>query len=211
MAQLPAEANIGKFHEVIVSGDIQELIRQMRGKDKALIATSVCGNGHTPLELASFWGHLEIMKLLIAEGADVDEQSPVSGNTPLHSAALQNHARVVKYLLFNCDPAACMDITDNAGRTAADYAMVSDALWPFFQAAGYKGVRRPKGELVALGIAFPTHDELEEEERSSSGPGPHDSETGQEHFYRARYFGDVLQGEPSSDDGEEDAEDEHRT
>ena len=52
----------------------------------------------TPLMEAASSGHLEIVKLLISHGADVNAQSS-SGNTPLMYACASGHAEVVRALL----------------------------------------------------------------------------------------------------------------
>ena len=53
---------------------------------------------YTPLMEAAMNGHLDIVKLLIHHGADVNAQSSC-GNTPLMLACANGHEQVVKYLL----------------------------------------------------------------------------------------------------------------
>jgi ankyrin repeat protein len=49
-------------------------------------------DGWTPLHLAAFFGHLPILELLLARGADVRAKSRnANGNTPLHAALAANH------------------------------------------------------------------------------------------------------------------------
>ena len=52
----------------------------------------------TPLMEAASVGHVDIVKLLLAHGADVNAQSS-SGNTPLMYACAGGHEAVVKALL----------------------------------------------------------------------------------------------------------------
>ena len=52
----------------------------------------------TPLMEAASSGHLEIVKLLISHGADVNSQSS-SGNTPLMYACASGHSEIVRVLL----------------------------------------------------------------------------------------------------------------
>ncbi|CAH0553399.1 unnamed protein product [Brassicogethes aeneus] len=54
----------------------------------------------TPLMEAASAGHLDIVKLLVAHGADVNAQS-TSGNTPLMYGCAGGHTEVVKFLLEN--------------------------------------------------------------------------------------------------------------
>lgn len=54
--------------------------------------------GYTPLGSAAFNGHLEIVKFLIANGADVNFRN-LDRVGPLYQAAIHGHADVVAYLL----------------------------------------------------------------------------------------------------------------
>ena len=52
------------------------------------------------LPMVAFWGHLEIVKMLLEHGADVNIRNMDNkGDTPLHYAALNGHLEVVKELL----------------------------------------------------------------------------------------------------------------
>jgi len=51
------------------------------------------------LQIAANKGQLEVVKVLIDKGADINYQHPISRNTALHLAALSNHPEVVKYLI----------------------------------------------------------------------------------------------------------------
>ena len=68
----------------------------------------VAYDGWTPLHLASFFGHLETVRILLDEGAAVGAVSRNSlSNTPLHAATAGRHADVALLLLANgADPAA---------------------------------------------------------------------------------------------------------
>ena len=55
-------------------------------------------DGATPLCIASQNGHLEIVKVLIAAGADVN-QATKNGCTPLYVASLYGHLEVIKVLI----------------------------------------------------------------------------------------------------------------
>ena len=56
------------------------------------------------LHVACSQGNLEVVKLLVESGADV-EHFDESGSTPLHCAAAGNHPDVVAYLIVDagCD------------------------------------------------------------------------------------------------------------
>ena len=55
--------------------------------------------GWSALQIAANKGQLEVVKLLIDRGANIDYQHPISKNTALHLAALSNHPEVVEYLI----------------------------------------------------------------------------------------------------------------
>lgn len=71
--------------------------------------------GHTALMLSSIGNGLEIAKLLIASGADLNIKNSISGETALILAALSNELEVVKLLIGS---GADINIQDNKGYTA---------------------------------------------------------------------------------------------
>ena len=84
--------------------------------------------GWTPLNTASFLGHVEVVKALVQYKADVLRKD-VEGRSPLYSAAKRGHEEVVRFLLGR---GAQVDATDNDGKT------------PLYSAAknGFSGVVR---------------------------------------------------------------------
>lgn len=61
-------------------------------------ATTMDGEGHTLLSLASAAGQAELVRLLVARGADLERRAPL-GLTPLQSAVSAGHAEVLRVLL----------------------------------------------------------------------------------------------------------------
>lgn len=60
---------------------------------------NLCKSGFsTPLHLAAATGNTDIVKLLVASGADIESLNIVL-ETPLHKAALFNRPEVAKFLL----------------------------------------------------------------------------------------------------------------
>ncbi|PVD39591.1 hypothetical protein C0Q70_02226 [Pomacea canaliculata] len=94
----------------------------------------------TPLMEAASGGYLEIVRLLILHGADVNAQSS-AGNTPLHSAACGGHVEVVKELITS---GASVEVHNENGHT------------PLMEAAsaGYVEVARL---LLEAGAGINTH------------------------------------------------------
>ena len=56
-------------------------------------------NGTTPLHIASWWGYKAIVELLIAKGADANDDKQGRGWRPLHDAADEGHVAVAKILI----------------------------------------------------------------------------------------------------------------
>ena len=54
-------------------------------------------NGYTPPSSAAYWGHTEVVKLLLQAGAD-PTMTTISGRTPLNVAALFGHEDIVNIL-----------------------------------------------------------------------------------------------------------------
>ncbi|MGI2298626.1 ankyrin repeat domain-containing protein [Candidatus Cardinium hertigii] len=77
-------------------------------------------DGSTPLYLAAFHGHIEIVKLLLETPRIQVNLQNKSGCTPLHAAALFNHVEVIKILLS--DPRTDVNAKSNLGKTALDIA-----------------------------------------------------------------------------------------
>lgn len=58
-----------------------------------------CDDTYTPLDAAAVKGHLDVLRLLIAHGADLNTIQEESGYTPLHFAALSDQAGAVGLLI----------------------------------------------------------------------------------------------------------------
>ena len=90
-----------------------------------------------PLHSAAASRHLEVCRLLLAAGADVNARQ-AGGFTPLHAAAQNGDPEMVElFLSARADPAAATD----AGETPAATA----------EAAGHVDVARQTQEMAAAG------------------------------------------------------------
>ena len=56
------------------------------------------GSGDTPLHIVSNWGDVDAIRVLVANGADIDKRGE-DGFTALHVAAEQNRLEAVKCLV----------------------------------------------------------------------------------------------------------------
>jgi ankyrin repeat protein len=74
----------------------------------------------SPLRVAAMKGHLDIVKLLLEQGAIVDA-SGQTGRTALHWAALKGHRDILKLLL---EYDAGIDVQDELVRTPLDWALM---------------------------------------------------------------------------------------
>lgn len=70
--------------------------------------------GETPLHRAALGGHLDIVRLLVDSGADVNATNTEHGSTPLHDAASKGHTQVVDVLLAS---GAAVDVKTRRGFT----------------------------------------------------------------------------------------------
>lgn len=80
--------------------------------------------GNTPLIYSAQRGYLENVKVLLANGANVDYRNPSTGLSALSAACAEGHLPVVKYLVKNGH--ADVNLPDTAGRTPLFYALEKD-------------------------------------------------------------------------------------
>jgi ankyrin repeat protein len=80
------------------------------------------GNGWAPLHAAACLGHADVVRILLARGADPNLQGP-DGFTATHLAAWAGHVPVLEVLLAG---GASVNILDRSGRRPLDYAVEWD-------------------------------------------------------------------------------------
>lgn len=92
-----AGAELG-IHEAAAAGETARAAALL-GAEPAL-ANAVAPDGFTPLGLASFFGHLRIVQLLLTHGAEVNHASENALRVmPLHSAVASRHVAIAETLL----------------------------------------------------------------------------------------------------------------
>ncbi len=96
-----------------IQGDCAQLETLLAANRYLVSAFST--DGWTPLHLASFFGKIDAVRLLLNKGAKVDTRStnPMS-NHPLHAAAAGRHANVIKLLI---DHGASVNARQHGGWT----------------------------------------------------------------------------------------------
>ena len=100
--------------DVAVDGRVRELL------DQEPDAVHTTGDvGMTPLQAAASSGHLNIVKLLLERGADIDQKWSLNQATPLLLALHSKHPDVAKYLI---QQGADVRVKDTMGRTPLKYA-----------------------------------------------------------------------------------------
>lgn len=92
---VPPAPTHATIHEAAASGDSADVQRHL---DAGARVDGVDLQGNSPLMAAAENGHLEVVRLLVANWASVNAQSDV-GYTPLNFAAGGGHLDVVRYLL----------------------------------------------------------------------------------------------------------------
>jgi len=85
-----------KFFEAVMGDDVPTL-KAMLQKDKSLLSIRNTKKG-TPLHVATKLGKLDVVKLLITNGADVNALN-YKDRTPLHVAATHNQPLIAEYLV----------------------------------------------------------------------------------------------------------------
>eukprot|EP00002_Diphylleia_rotans_P040628 TRINITY_DN9679_c0_g1_i1.p1 TRINITY_DN9679_c0_g1~~TRINITY_DN9679_c0_g1_i1.p1 ORF type:complete len:235 (+),score=53.27 TRINITY_DN9679_c0_g1_i1:73-777(+) len=146
------------------NGDEKAVERLLQ--DPSVNVNQISDDGSSALFVASFWGYASIVKKLIDRGADVNFRNKANMWTPLHAAAFQEHGPVILKLITTKG----IDLTavDSLGRTAVDFASVSEAIWPLFGAQGCK--RTSKEDLIAKGVIRKVETESQSSGNPSSAP-----------------------------------------
>lgn len=95
-----------------------------RERRQRVLAINACNDlGETALHVASATGRVEMVRLLLDAGANVNAMTKSEGRTPLHLACLNDHVEAAR-LLFNCGTCD-LDAKDRNGDTSLHLATVA--------------------------------------------------------------------------------------
>ena len=85
-----------EFLNAVKSGDTKKLKKQLNST--GVIVDYKYQGGRTAMHWAAYYGHLEVVKLLVKNGAKIDPKDADQRNPPLFFARQSNHQNVVDYL-----------------------------------------------------------------------------------------------------------------
>lgn len=100
----------GPIHDAARAGDLAK-VQSLIKADPNLVASKDDQYGQTPLHIAAFNDHKDVVEFLLANKADVNAKAK-NGSTPLHLAAAKGNKDIVEVLLAN---KADINATDNEG------------------------------------------------------------------------------------------------
>lgn len=118
LSALATAALSGAIHDAVLAGDAAGVARLLREDPGLVRAPSEGRFRDLPLHLAAAQGNLEVARLLLDAGADLDGGDS-DESTPLHCAVLNRRAEMVRFLL---DRGADVNRRDRNGACALSFA-----------------------------------------------------------------------------------------
>ncbi|KAM9350210.1 oxysterol-binding protein-related protein 1-like isoform 2-T2 [Symphorus nematophorus] len=122
---------------------IQRLLQSRIDQGSSLDINCRCNAGWTPLHLACYFGHRNVVEELLKAGADANLQNNM-GDTPLHKAAYTGRKEIV-LLLLRYD--ACSNIINGTAQIPKDVTE-DDEIITMLEAAERREMRRREEKLL---------------------------------------------------------------
>ncbi|MFZ6029725.1 MAG: ankyrin repeat domain-containing protein [Chloroflexota bacterium] len=110
----------GAASDIFIEAAVGDLKAVMTLINSGVDVNATNRHGHTALMMAAHQGHADIVKALVAAGADIDGRHSISGNTALIGAAHQGHVEIVQILV---DAKAEVSIKNKGNGTALSEAV----------------------------------------------------------------------------------------
>ncbi|MHB1000690.1 MAG: ankyrin repeat domain-containing protein [Armatimonadota bacterium] len=110
-------AQSAPIHDAVIKGDTTKVSSLLKANQS--VSNTCDKSGATPLHYASSSGRIDLIKLLIGKGANIDARKP-DGVAPLHIAASAGRLEAVQFLI---DSKADVNAVDLAGRTPLSISM----------------------------------------------------------------------------------------
>ncbi|CAI2182425.1 16297_t:CDS:2 [Funneliformis geosporum] len=101
------------IHYACLNNDVSR-VKTIISKKGGSVVNEIDSTGYAPLHYAARKGYLEICRILIDHGANVNAITPEMLSTPLHRASAYNHFKVVSLLLSS---GAKHTLQDSDGKT----------------------------------------------------------------------------------------------
>jgi ankyrin repeat protein len=113
----PDEIIVSSIHQALIAGDASSVQKAASDKDQLSMQNEY---GETPLIIAVKNRQPEFVDILLANGAEPDQQNPVNGETPVIAAVKNNDKVILNKLL---DAGASPDRPDNEGVSPLRWAI----------------------------------------------------------------------------------------
>jgi ankyrin repeat protein/L-ascorbate metabolism protein UlaG (beta-lactamase superfamily) len=114
-----AAAGAGEIHDAVAAGDAARVTALLRGRPELVRAADANPTRDLPLHTAAVAGRVEIARLLLDAGAEVDGFD-ADESTPLHVAALNRRREMVDFLI---ERGADVNRRDRNGAYALSFAV----------------------------------------------------------------------------------------
>ena len=155
--------------KAIKSCDLSNL-RKIISEDRSVLNKEI--NGWTPLRIASYYGHVEVVTELLKEGAE--QIADIKGFTPLMLAAQKGHTDIIQVLLNSST--ATIDMKLHAsGQSALYFAAIngySDAVTALLDAGADCDIKDKLGFTPIMAACQEGHHEIVKKLIEKGGANP---------------------------------------